>query len=183
MKPMRKSLAAALLLAAAGEAAAGLREGGLLPAGMLAHEALRIAGHRARFGTDTDHRAIPHEVGWIETAVHLTKGCYRGQETVARVHNLGHPPRRLVMLHLDGSEDRLPAHGEQVSSDGRAVGFVGSRARHYELGPIALALVKRNVAVTATLETAGISATQEVSVSPDAGANVTIALRGRRGGQ
>jgi folate-binding protein YgfZ len=144
----------------AGVAAAGLRERGLVPAGMLAHEAMRIAGHRARFGTDTDHRTIPHEVGWIETAVHLSKGCYRGQETVARVHNLGHPPRRLVMLHLDGSEDRLPAHGEQVSSDGRAVGFVGSRARHYELGPIALALVKRNVPVTASLETAGISATQ-----------------------
>jgi folate-binding protein YgfZ len=166
-----------------GQVAAELRERGMLPAGMLAHDALRIAGHRARFGTDTDHRTIPHEVGWIEVAVHLSKGCYRGQETVARVHNLGHPPRRLVMLHLDGSEDRLPAHGEQVSSDGRPVGFVGSRARHYELGPIALALIKRNIPVTAPLETAGISATQEVIVPPDAGANVTIALRGRRGGQ
>jgi folate-binding protein YgfZ len=169
--------------AQAGQVAAEMRERGARPAGMLAHDALRIAGHRARFGTDTDHRTIPHEVGWIETAVHLSKGCYRGQETVARVHNLGHPPRRLVMLHLDGSEDKLPAHGEQVTSDGRAVGFVGSRARHYELGPIALALVKRNVPVTATLETAGISATQEVIVPPDAGGNVTIALRGRRGGQ
>jgi folate-binding protein YgfZ len=165
-----------------GQVAAELRERGMLPAGMLAHDALRIAGHRARFGTDTDHRTIPHEVGWIDTAVHLSKGCYRGQETVARVHNLGHPPRRLVMLHLDGSEDRLPAHGEQVRADGQAIGFVGSRARHYELGPIALALVKRNVPVTATLETAGISATQEVIVPPDAGANVTISLRGRRGG-
>src|SRR6266700_2351287 len=78
---------------------------GVRLAGMLAHEALRIAGLRARFGTDTDHRTIPHEMGWIGTAVHLSKGCYRGQETVARVHNLGHPPRRLVMLHLDGSDD------------------------------------------------------------------------------
>ncbi len=149
-------------------------------AGMLAHEALRIAGYRARFGTDTDHRTIPHEMGWITSAVHLSKGCYRGQETVARVHNLGHPPRRLVMLHLDGSEDRLPPHGEPVRSGDAAVGFVGSSARHYELGPIALALVKRTVPVTATLETAGISAAQEVIVPPDAGANVKISLGRRR---
>ncbi len=154
---------------------------GVRLAGMWAHEALRIAGHRARFGTDTDHRTIPHEVGWIETAVHLTKGCYRGQETVARVHNLGHPPRRLVMLHLDGSEDRLPSHGERVLRDDNAVGFIGSSARHYELGPIALALIKRTVPVDATLVAAGISAAQEVIVSPDAGANVKITLNRRRG--
>ena len=154
---------------------------GIRLAGMWAHEALRIAGHRARFGTDTDHRTIPHEVGWIESAVHLTKGCYRGQETVARVHNLGHPPRRLVMLHLDGSEDRLPPHGERVLRDDTAVGFVGSSARHYELGPIALALIKRTVPVDATLQAAGISAAQEVIVSPDAGANVKITLKRPRG--
>jgi hypothetical protein len=150
-------------------------------AGMWAYEALRIAGHRARFGTDTDHRTIPHEVGWIESAVHLTKGCYRGQETVARVHNLGHPPRRLVMLDLDGSEDRLPPHGARVLRDDTAVGFVGSCARHYELGPIALALIKRTVPVDATLAVDGISAAQEVIVSPDAGANVKITLNRRRG--
>ena len=88
---------------------------------MWAYEALRIAARRPRLGLDTDHRTIPHEVGWIETAVHLDKGCYRGQETVARVHNLGHPPRRLVFLHLDGSEDRLPGHGDPVErGEGRA---------------------------------------------------------------
>jgi tRNA-modifying protein YgfZ len=166
----------ALVKAADQAAAQGIRL-----AGMWAHEALRIAGHRARFGTDTDHRTIPHEVGWIESAVHLTKGCYRGQETVARVHNLGHPPRRLVMLHLDGSEDRLPPHGERVLRDDTAVGFVGSCARHYELGPIALALIKRTVPVDATLQAAGISAAQEVIVSPDAGANVKITLNRPRG--
>ncbi len=165
---------------------AELRLRGFGMAGMWAHEALRIAGYRPRFGTDTDHRTIPHEVGWIESAVHLSKGCYRGQETVARVHNLGHPPRRLVLLHLDGSEDRLPAHGEQVRrADGQdgesAVGFVGSSARHYELGPIALALVKRTVPVTETLRAAGISAAQEVIVPPDAGANVKITLSRPRG--
>ena len=163
------------------EVAAALGQRGLRPAGMWAHEALRIAGHRARFGTDTDHRTIPHEAGWIDTAVHLNKGCYRGQETVARVHNLGHPPRRLVFLQLDGSEDRLPAHGERVLLDETAVGFVGSSARHFELGPIALALVKRTVPVEATLSTGGISAAQEIIVAPDAGANVKITLARRRG--
>jgi tRNA-modifying protein YgfZ len=165
-----------------GEAAAGLRHRGAALAGMWAFEALRIAARRPRFGLDTDHRTIPHEVGWIETAVHLNKGCYRGQETVARVHNLGHPPRRLVFLHLDGSEERLPAHGDPVTLDGASVGFVGSAARHYELGPIALALVKRTVPVGATLLAAGIPAAQEVIVPPDAGANVTVTLRRGPGG-
>ncbi|MGI9009344.1 MAG: YgfZ/GcvT domain-containing protein [Streptosporangiaceae bacterium] len=162
-------------------AADTLRSGGRSLAGLWAHEALRIAGHRVRFGADTDHRTIPHEVGWIEQAVHLSKGCYRGQETVARVHNLGHPPRRLVMLHLDGSDSELPGHGAEVSLDGKAVGFVGSSARHYELGPIALALVKRTVPVEATLLAGGVSAAQEVIVSPDAGAHVKIAMTRRRG--
>jgi folate-binding protein YgfZ len=162
------------------EVVRGLRDRDFALAGMLAHEALRIAAHRPRFGTDTDHRTIPHEMGWIESAVHLEKGCYRGQETVARVHNLGHPPRRLVMLHLDGSENRLPEHAEKVRAGEKDVGFVGSSARHYELGPIALALVKRTVPVTDTLTTAGISAAQEVIVPPDAGGKVKITMRRRR---
>jgi folate-binding protein YgfZ len=152
---------------------------GLRPAGLWAYEALRIAAHRPRPGLDTDERTIPHEAGWIETAVHLDKGCYRGQETVARVHNLGRPPRRLVFLHLDGSVDRLPGHGDPVDLAGRTVGFVGSAARHHELGPIALAMVKRNVPVDAELLAGGVAAAQEVVVSPDTGANVTIALRRR----
>jgi tRNA-modifying protein YgfZ len=170
-------------------AVAELRERGAVLAGTWAYEAVRIAARRPRFGLDTDHRTIPHEVGWIETAVHLNKGCYRGQETVARVHNLGHPPRRLVFLHLDGSEDRLPAHGDAVALEGPggggaaggAVGFVGSAARHYELGPIALALVKRTTPVDATLLAAGLPAAQEVIVPPDAGANVTLTLRRPKG--
>ncbi len=159
---------------------ARLRAAGAVLAGSWASEALRIAAGQPRFGLDTDHRTIPHEVGWIETAVHLSKGCYRGQETVARVHNLGRPPRRLVLLHLDGSEDRLPAHGDAVQLDGTAVGFTGSAARHYELGPIALALVKRTTPVSATLQADGIAAAQEIVVSPDAGANVQIDLKRRR---
>ena len=160
---------------------AELRAAGATLAGSWAHEALRIAARRPRMGVDTDHRAIPHEMGWIDGAVHLDKGCYRGQETVARVHNLGHPPRRLVLLHLDGSEDRLPAHGDPVTLDGAEVGFTGSAARHYELGPIGLALVKRTVPVDATLQASGVPAAQEVIVPPDAGANVQVTLRRPRG--
>ena len=156
---------------------AGSAQGTL--AGMWAFEALRIAARVPRFGLDTDHRTIPHEVGWIETAVHLNKGCYRGQETVARVHNLGHPPRRLVFLDLDGSVDRLPAHGDPVELDAAMVGFTGSAARHYELGPIALALIKRTVPVDATLLAGGVAAAQEVIVPPDVGANVQVTLRRR----
>jgi tRNA-modifying protein YgfZ len=163
------------------DAAEALRRAGAVPAGLWAHEALRIAAGRCRFGLDTDHKTIPHEVGWIDTAVHLDKGCYRGQETVARVHNLGHPPRRLVLLHLDGSADRLPAHGDPVQADGSQAGFVGSAARHYELGPIALALIKRTVPVDATLQAAGIAAAQQVIVAPDAGGAAKAVLRRARG--
>jgi tRNA-modifying protein YgfZ len=161
--------------------AAGLRERGVAPAGMQAFEALRIAAKRPRLGLDTDHRTIPHEVGWIETAVHLSKGCYRGQETVARVHNLGHPPRRLTFLHLDGSDDLLPSHGDPVATADATVGFVGSAARHYEFGPIGLALIKRTVPVDVPLTAGGVPATQEVVVPPDAGANVKITLKRPRG--
>ncbi|HET9080472.1 MAG TPA: folate-binding protein [Trebonia sp.] len=164
-------------LIVAPEAAGKLAE--TLPvAGMWAFEAVRIAARVARPGLDTDHKTLPHEAGLIEAAVHLGKGCYRGQETVARIHNLGHPPRRLVFLHLDGSVDRLPAHGAPLTlQDGTQVGFVGSAARHFELGPIGLGLVKRSVDVHATLLADGVAATQEVVVSPDAGANVKVTLR------
>ncbi|MFD7105704.1 CAF17-like 4Fe-4S cluster assembly/insertion protein YgfZ [Streptomyces celluloflavus] len=139
--------------------------------GVLALEALRVEAHRPRLGMETDHRTIPHELGWIGTAVHLQKGCYRGQETVARVQNLGKPPRRLVFLHLDGSEVHLPPHGTPVrlaadGEEGRQLGFITTSARHHELGPIALALVKRNVPVDAELSAAGTAAAQEVVVEP-----------------
>ena len=142
--------------------------------GLWAHEALRIARGEPRFGMDTDHRTIPNEAGWIPSAVHLDKGCYRGQETVARVHTLGRPPRRLTLLHLDGSENRLPERGSDLTlaDGGKVVGLVGSSARHHELGPIALALVKRNVPVDATLSADGLVASQEVVVDPEVGLHV-----------
>jgi folate-binding protein YgfZ len=146
-------------------------------AGVWAHEALRIAAGVPRMGLDTDHRTIPNEVGWIGPAVALDKGCYRGQETVARVHTLGRPPRRLALLHLDGSVDQLPAHGDDVVLDGRTVGFVGSAARHHELGPIALALLKRTVVVDADLLAGGVAASQEVLVDPEVGLHVRARLR------
>lgn len=135
-------------------------------AGSWAVEALRVAAWRPRAGAETDHRTIPHEVDWLRTAVHLTKGCYRGQETVARVHNLGRPPRRLVLLHLDGSEHTLPAAGDPVTLGERSVGQVTTAARHHELGPIALALVKRSVATDAVLTVAGLAAAQDIVVRP-----------------
>ncbi|MDP9407343.1 MAG: folate-binding protein, partial [Actinomycetota bacterium] len=140
------------------ETVAALCEAGAAPAGTWAHDALRVAARQPRLGWETDHKTIPHEVGWLTDAVHLQKGCYRGQETVARVHNLGRPPRRLVLLHLDGSDDRLPARGEPVVLDGRPVGFVGTAGRHHELGPIALAVVKRTVPDDAALSVDGTAA-------------------------
>jgi hypothetical protein len=122
---------------------------------MWAYEALRVEARRPRLGYETDHRTIPHEVGWIGSAVHLDKGCYRGQETVARVHNLGKPPRRLVLLHLAGESEELPPPGTAVELGGRAVGFLGTAVHHHELGPIALAVIKRSLPDDAPLTVAG----------------------------
>jgi folate-binding protein YgfZ len=133
-----------------------LTQAGVRPAGVWAYEAHRVAALRPRLGVDTDERTIPHEVGWIggpgAGAVHLDKGCYRGQETVARVHNLGRPPRMLVLVHLDGSADR-PSTGDAVLAGGRAVGRLGTVVEHVDLGPVALALVKRGLPADTELMT------------------------------
>jgi folate-binding protein YgfZ len=138
-----------------------LTAGGAEPAGIWAFEALRVEARRPRLGFETDHRTIPHEVGWIGVAVHLQKGCYRGQETVARVQNLGRPPRRLVLLHLSGESDALPSPGTAVEVDGRAVGFLGTAVQHWELGPVALAVIKRTVPDGATVAAGDAVATVE----------------------
>jgi folate-binding protein YgfZ len=135
-------------------------------AGIWAAEAARIASWRPRLGADTDHRTIPHELDWLRTAVHLHKGCYRGQETVARVHNLGRPPRRLVFCHLDGSGHVLPEAGAELTAGGRSVGRLTSVARHALEGPIALGVVRRNTPVDAVLVAGGISAAPTVVVQP-----------------
>jgi hypothetical protein len=128
-----------------------ITEAGARPVGTWAFEALRVEALRPRLGMDTDERTLPHEVNWIAPAVHLDKGCYRGQETVAKIANIGRPPRRMVLLHLDGTAEVLPETGEPVRLGDRVVGRVGSVARHHELGPIALAMLKRSTPVDAEL--------------------------------
>lgn len=159
------------------EVADAVRAGSLAAAGVWALEALRIAAWRPRM-SEVDERSIPHELDWLRSAVHLAKGCYRGQETVAKVHNLGHPPRRLVMLHLDGSDALLPAPGAEVRTGDASVGIVTAAARHHELGPIALAVVKRSLDPSAPLAVAVddtlIAAAQQVIVPPDAGATANV---------
>ncbi|WP_100445218.1 CAF17-like 4Fe-4S cluster assembly/insertion protein YgfZ [Glycomyces xiaoerkulensis] len=116
-------------------------------AGSWAFDALRVQAGLPRFGTDTDERTVPHEVpAWLTGAIHLDKGCYRGQETVAKVHHMGQPPRRLVRLHLDGTDEHPPAPRTPVTLEGKEVGFVGTAVQHYEDGQIALAMLKRTVA-------------------------------------
>ena len=132
--------------------------------GTWALDAERVAAHRPRIGFETDHKSIPNELGVLNGAVHMNKGCYRGQETVAKIFNLGNPPRRLVMLHLDGSDVGFPATGTKVENDGVVVGFIGTVARHHELGTIALAIIKRNTPTDSTLSIDGIPASQQVIV-------------------
>ena len=132
--------------------------------GTWALDAERVAAGRPRIGFETDHKSIPNEIGVLHGAVHMKKGCYRGQETVAKIYNLGNPPRRIVMLHLDGSDVGFPATGTAIENDGVKVGFIGTVARHHELGTIALAIVKRNTPTDATLTIDGIPASQQVIV-------------------
>jgi folate-binding protein YgfZ len=129
--------------------------------GTWALDAERVAAGRPRIGFETDHKTIPNEIGVLNRAVHMNKGCYRGQETVAKIFNLGNPPRRLTMLHLDGSDVGFPATGTKIENDGVVVGFIGTVARHHELGTIALAILKRNTPLDATLSVDGIAAAQQ----------------------
>jgi hypothetical protein len=132
--------------------------------GTWALDAERVAAGRPRIGFDTDHKSIPNELGVLNKSVHMNKGCYRGQETVAKIFNIGKPPRRLVLLHLDGTQVVMPAPGTPVMNGETQVGFLGTVARHFELGPIALAVIKRNTPVDAQLTVDGVAAAQEVIV-------------------
>jgi folate-binding protein YgfZ len=132
--------------------------------GTWALDAERVAAGRPRHGIDTDFKTIPNELGVLNGAVHMNKGCYRGQETVAKIYNLGKPPRRLVMLHLDGHAVVMPPSGTPVMNGEAQVGFLGTVARHHELGPIALAIVKRNTPVDAQLTVEGVAAAQQIIV-------------------
>ena len=133
--------------------------------GIWALEALRVAQGRARLLFEVDHKSIPNELGFLNKAVHMQKGCYRGQETVAKVFNLGQPPRKLVLLHLDGSMVELPEHGAKITLDDKEIGYIGTVARHFELGPIALGVIKRNTPQRAQLLAGNVPASiyEEIS--------------------
>jgi len=157
-------------------------------AGTMALDALRVEAHRPAGPNEIDEKALPHEFDWLATAVHLNKGCYRGQEAVAKVHNLGHPPRRLVFLHLDGSGHALPDLGDEVYLGDAVVGKITTVGQHYEMGPIALAVIKRNTAVDEVLAVScaasgeKLSAHQEVIVPASAGAVIDLGeFRAKRG--
>jgi folate-binding protein YgfZ len=154
-----------------------LTAAGVRRAGVWAYEAHRVAAMRPRLGVDTDERTIPHEVGWIGQAVHLDKGCYRGQETVSRVHNLGKPPRMLVLVHLDGSDER-PATGDPLLAGGRTVGRLGTVVDHVDLGPVGLALVKRGLPADTELTTGGDVQVAAV-IDPDSLPPTDVAGAGR----
>jgi folate-binding protein YgfZ len=156
--------------------------------GTMALDALRVAAFRPTGPNEIDEKALPHEFDWLASAVHMSKGCYRGQEAVAKVHNLGHPPRRLVFLHLDGSGHALPDLGDEIfGADETVIGKITSVGQHHEMGPIALGLIKRNVPVDIELSVVNLAsgerlgATQEVIVPMDAGSVVDVSgLRGKR---
>ena len=169
---------AVIARSAAEELVALVNSGQLSVAGTDALEALRIAAWRPRIATEGDDNALPHEFDWLRSAVHLNKGCYRGQETVAKVHNLGHPPRRLAFLSLDGVDVVVPGAGAVVLQGDTEVGHITYAARHFEEGVIALALLKRNADPEAELvvlsENLRIPATQVVIVPPDAGRTANV---------
>lgn len=155
------------------ELLSSVQEAGLRIGGLMAYEQVRIAAWNPSVRTEVDHKTIPHELDLLRSATHLNKGCYKGQETVARVHNLGHPPRRLVFLDLDGSEHTLPAAGAEVKAGERTVGAVTSAVLHHDAGPIALAVIRRNVGVDTELTVVDgeqeYQALQTVIVPPTAG--------------
>jgi folate-binding protein YgfZ len=153
---------------------------GKVLAGTMAADGLRVAAGRPKAINEVDEKSLPHELDLLSTAVHLSKGCYRGQESVAKVHNLGHPPRRLTFLHLDGSEHALPDVGDEIRVLGeeKTRGKITSVAQHFDMGPIALAVISRSVPEDASLEVVGkhgsIAATQETIVPQSAGSVANI---------
>ncbi|MGH3451321.1 MAG: YgfZ/GcvT domain-containing protein [Haloechinothrix sp.] len=144
-----------------------LTDAGARPAGSWAFDALRAESLRPRMGVDTDERTIPHEVNWIGSAAHVAKGCYRGQETVSKVFNVGRPPRHMVLVHLDGSPEITPETGDRVRAGERVVGRVGTVIQHHELGPIALVLLKRSTPMDAELLAGDEGRVVQGNVDPD----------------
>jgi folate-binding protein YgfZ len=157
-----------LLCAAADTAALAreLRARGAAPVSEEAAECLRIERGRPRYGVDLDDTVIPQEAGLNERAVSFTKGCYVGQETVARLHYRGKPNRHLRGLRLSAPV----APGEELRLGERQVGRVGSTAVSPDLGLIALALVRREAEPGAVVEVGGGGVRAEVLELPFGGA-------------
>lgn len=144
-------------------------------AGTRAWQALRVARWQPSY-PEIDGKTLPHELDWLRDSVHLHKGCYCGQETVARIINVGKPPRRLVFLHLDGSAN-LPAPGDSITSGDQPVGTITTIAEHYEDGPTALGLLKRTTPVEAPLQAGGCALAATPIVNPDGRADASPAQR------
>ena len=140
-------------------------------AGLMAFTAYRVAAGEPEIHADLDEKSIPHEAPYLINrgeeirAVHLAKGCYRGQETVARVENLGRSPRLLVKLQLDGSAPAEPEIGAEITAGGRKVGRLGTVVHDADEGPVALALVKRS-ALETPLDIGGTAASVDASSLP-----------------
>lgn len=130
--------------------AGALGDLGVRPVGLMAFHTERIKALEPEQPVDLDNKTIAHEVPhWIgrhgrRGAVHLDKGCYRGQETVARVENVGRSPRLMALVQLDGSAPSLPTPGTALKAGARTVGRMGSVTQDAHDGPIGLALIKRS---------------------------------------
>jgi folate-binding protein YgfZ len=127
-----------------------------------AAELVRIESGRPRFSIDMGSDTIPEEAGLNERAVSFTKGCYVGQETVARLHYKGRPNR-----HLRGLRPAEPVeHGDDIRLGERVVGVVGSSAESPALGPVALAIVRREAEPGARVQVGSSSIEATVSELP-----------------
>lgn len=173
-------------------AVAELESAGVNLAGLMAFTAERVRALEPERAADLDDKSIPHEVpsfigrGDHAGAVHLEKGCYRGQETVARVENLGRSPRVLVMLQLDGSAPEAPTPGSEITAPtgGRALGRLGTVVDDCDFGPIALALLKRSALTGQELAVGPVSVLVDPASLPaeqgeQAGRAAIDRLRGR----
>jgi folate-binding protein YgfZ len=119
-----------------------------------AAECVRIEAGRPRLGLDMDADTMPQEAGINERAVSFSKGCYVGQETVARLHYRGKPNRHLRGLRLSEPAER----GTEIAFGGKVVGRLGSTCVSPRLGPIALALVRREAEPGAAVDVGGAPA-------------------------
>jgi folate-binding protein YgfZ len=141
---------------------AALQDGGAARVSELAAEIVRVERGRPRYGIDLDDTVIPQEAGLNPRAVSFTKGCYVGQETVARLYYRGKPNRHLRGLRITG--DAAP--GDELVFNERTVGRLSSVVRSPRLGEIGLGLVRREVAVGASVVVGGDQVTAEVVQLP-----------------